>query len=249
MARRRIRTPQELARVHQGWMGNGEGVSPRAAPRAATQRRVYTMMSKYQDATSFDLDAHLWIEDSTMTGQEAGQYRVTVGDFYQPLVNTFTYAAYGGLSMSAPQTGFWNDIGATYQTIDVFDAQPVTTQRGIVSDVANNTFAIEVAGVYWYSLNLTFEHDNSNQGRLTYVRFWDTTDDQPLGPSLVVSTGRNAEATSAALSGLFEQLPEDNNHPMRIEIGGGDSYTAVSFDNAEFSIMGAGEYRGPDLSA
>ena len=248
MARKRIRDAAGLARVVKGW---GEArPTPRrpqraqAGAQAATNRRVYTEMSKYLNKLPTDIEALdcIWLEDNTQQGLEAGQYKVNFQDFFTPALEVLAYAAYGGLYRSdvAPQGPL--AIGAGWTTVE-FDASTVATPRGMTVDVANNTFAITLAGVYSLNFSIGLEHDESQQGREFNWRVWDTVDADQLFVR-TIGTGRNQAVTTYAKHIQFELAEADVGHPLRIDVGGGSDYVIVEWQDAEISVSGVGEYRG-----
>lgn len=166
-----------------------------------------------------------------------------------PLWNTlrqvpkiFTYAAYGGLLIDEPVA--FSDLDATWQVLDIFDEITPSTPRGITVDLGTSSLAFDISGVYQATLTGTFEHNSLNSGRTTNLRFWDIDSGAPHGTPIVVATGRNAEATSFNYPVLLDIPPALVDHRARVEIGGGDTYTAVSFDVLQFSTFNVGEWRG-----
>ena len=210
--------------------------------------RRYIQMANIPMQAAFELDDYVWYEDSDETGNEPGQYKCTFADIYKPTVNVFAFAAYGGMRYINPTSVPWHDIGAIHRKIDVFNEQSVVTQRSITTDLVNSTVAIDTAGIYDYTINLTFTHNEAQQGRDTFVRFWDTVNLTPLGPDTIVGTPRNVAVTSFTLTDLLEIQAGEENIPIDIQIGGGDDYTTVVWDVAQIKFTSAGEYRGTGLS-
>ncbi len=158
-------------------------------------------------------------------------------------IQVFAFAAYGGMRMDAP-TAF-PDLGAAWQTLNVFDAANPSTPRGVSVNPATGEFAYEHEGLYVISLTGAFEHNSDNNGRITQLRIFDVTGGAALGSALDIPTGRNSEATSVA-STFFIEIPAGNvNDVLRFEIGNGNAYTAVVFNALSFATWNVGEWREP----
>ena len=126
------------------------------------------------------------------------------------------------------------DLGAGWDTADItFDA---AISKYFAYDSVANTFRYLLPGIYQIILTGTFEHDSSNQGRLTNVRFYNVTDAVAL-PAEVIATGRNVEATSFTVAALFTVDSSSWNKDFRIEFGGGDTYSLVEFNTLDLQSV------------
>ncbi len=157
-------------------------------------------------------------------------------------VQTFAFAGYGGMAMSA-QTAF-ADLGATWDVVDVFDIVTPAIPRGITLNILESTFSFDNPGVYVFALSGAFEHDSSATGRTTNLRIYDVTTGAATGNGLIVPTGRNAEATTITATLFVEVLEANVGDAFRIEIGNGDTYITVSFNALDLSLWNIGEWRG-----
>lgn len=155
----------------------------------------------------------------------------------------FAFAAYGGMIVDTDAA--FSNLGGSYQVIDVFDEVYPATPRGVTVSLPASTLAFENDGVYAFAITGTFEHNSSNQGRTTNIRVWNVTDGAQLGAPWVIGTGRNAEATPIAFVGLTEIVESNKNKEFRLEIGGGDTYSSVSFNALVFQVWNVGEWREP----
>ena len=110
-------------------------------------------------------------------------------------------------------------------------------------DLVNNQFSIDREGVFTLFLGFTFEHNSSNSGRLTNVRLFNVTDGTQIN-SIILATGRNAEASSFQQQVLLEIGPASVSDQLRFEIGDGDTYSSVVWDQTNMSVYSVGEWRG-----
>lgn len=157
-----------------------------------------------------------------------------------------SFAAYGGMNLSVP-TGF-PDIDSSYQSIDVFDVLSPAVPRGVVVNLApNHSFSMDVQGVYLIAVTGGFDHNEMNQGRTTNIRFFNQNTLQPIGPPILVGTGRNASVTSIAIAAFLEIGESEKNQSIQLQIGGGDDYSLVEFNYIELAIFNVGEWREPLL--
>lgn len=128
-----------------------------------------------------------------------------------------------------------NNLGAVYQTAD-FTSETVPS-RYVSIDLVANTFLFKIPGLYTFDLNGVFEHNASNSGRNTNVRFRNTTDSSNVGDPLIIPTGRNQEATQFATSGLIDVNSSILNKTIAVQFGGGADYLSVIFNALNLSII------------
>ena len=160
----------------------------------------------------------------------------------QAFIDAFAYASYGGLALDT--TVAFPDLGAGFQVVNVFDEITPTTPRNITAELSPTwSLQIDRAGVYFLSISGTFEHNSSNQGRLTFIQFYNLTLGAPSGSDLTIATGRNAEATPINSTALIEVTEAIEGHQFQLRIGGGDSYSLVEFNFMEWSMFSVGEFR------
>ena len=158
-------------------------------------------------------------------------------------LDTFSFAAYGGMSYSGDSYPF-QDIGEGWEHLDMFDALVVATPRHITVDLDADTLSTDGPGVFMLSLGLSIEHNSlPNSGRVVKIRLFDTVAQTPLGSGFAVGTGRNAEITVVALNAMFDVASGAANHALSVQIGGGDVYTSVVFTTASVSVYSVGEFR------
>ena len=87
-------------------------------------------------------------------------------------IRTFVVAIYGSVRMSTQQAG--TDITATYQALDRMD-QVVIAARLMKVD-APGVFEFDYSGVYNLQTEMSFQHNESNQGRSLRLRLFNITD-------------------------------------------------------------------------
>ena len=157
------------------------------------------------------------------------------------MVHGSVRSAYGGLrTATSPIAGA--DLGASWQTLSVFDAGTPATPRGIIVDLATDSLAFRSEGLYLVSVTLSFEHNDLNAGRTTQLRFWNIDDSVQLGNVVVIGTGRNAAATNYSASLLFQVDQANVNDKVRLEIGNGSVYTSVSWTQAIWLAWSVGPW-------
>lgn len=158
-------------------------------------------------------------------------------------LDTWAFSAYGGMKYEGDGFGY-PDIGAGWQDLNMFNALSVATPRHIAVNLVTDTISPDTEGVYQLSASASFNHNSSNNGRITRFRLYDDNAGQPLGGGFQVGTGRNTASTSVGVSILIEITAAMVDHQIAIQIGGGDAYSAVEFTSADFSLHSVGEYRG-----
>lgn len=157
------------------------------------------------------------------------------------VLENFVYVAYGGMNLGTPIAG--SDIGAAWQTID-FQVVTPATPKNVTIDVVADTFSFALEGIYAFSLSLSFEHNEAQQGRTTQLRIYNVTKAVEQAPPFVIGTGRNTTVTAYSVVTLAEILASEVGDLLRIEIGNGDTYSAVTWDSAALSVFSVGEFKG-----
>ncbi len=152
----------------------------------------------------------------------------------------FVGIGYGGMFSNAQRAA--PNLGGGWQIIE-FDTLSVAVPAGVTLDLVNNQFSIDREGVFVLFLGFTFEHNSSNSGRLTNVRLFNVTDNTEIN-RIILATGRNAEASSFQQQVLVEIGPVSVSDQLRFEIGNGDTYSSVQWDQTNMSAYSVGEWRG-----
>ena len=165
----------------------------------------------------------------------------TISYWQERAVAIFAPAAYGGLATTAPVVGGPTTIGAAWTDLTFSFVQSPSTSRGITIDAGSGSISFNVPGVYALAITVSFEHNNAQSGRTTYLRLYNTVT-QTGGNGIVVATGRNTEATGFSATVLVEA--DRANEPFILQLGNGDSYTAVVWDAVSVQAWNVGEYRG-----
>lgn len=142
----------------------------------------------------------------------------------------------GGMNMANPTAGA--SLGAGWNALAYFDTESLTP-LGMTLDTANGLFNFQWPGLWQFSLNVFFNHDNSQQGRVTRVRIFNVTDG--AGSSGVpIGIGRNVEDTGISATLLVSVAQSAIDDVFRWEIGGGDTVTAVTYDSLSFTALQSG---------
>lgn len=131
----------------------------------------------------------------------------------------------------------WNpgSLGAGWVDAE-FDATPNAQRYMLYLPPSDVIFYLP--GLYQFAISGVFEHNSSNQGRTTNMRWWNETDQAVIGSSVVISTGRNAEASNFSIIGLISIDSSLTEKFIRLQFGGGDSYSSVIFNSGGVTVLG-----------
>ena len=143
-------------------------------------------------------------------------------------------------SMSIANVGF-SSIGLGWTVIDNYDSQVIP--RGITNNLVAGTMAFNLYGVFQVSVGINLDHNETNQGRQTFIRFFNVTDGAQSGGLIPVSIGRNQPGLNFSDSFEAEILAADINKEFRLEIGGGSSITVLD-GSVDFAATMTSEWRG-----
>jgi len=149
----------------------------------------------------------------------------------ETLIVELTVSGYGSVSQDIDIPNF--DLGAGWVILP-FDTLDTPTQRGISFDIGAETFTFTTNGVWRFSGGFSLEgHNNSQQSRLTHIRFFNIT--QGTGSNEIpVSIARNAEDTTFNFTNLIN-VPNDTD-VFRIEIGNGDVVTGGTLIGTSIAV-------------
>ena len=182
--------------------------------------------------------AQVYAGDQTfMTAEEYSQV-LAMYKIVDPF-KTFQVSAYASMYESNVDFAF---IGAGWTPIQGYSEESVE-KRHIETDLAAGTLTFPYDGVHEISVGINLEHDESNQGRQTFIRFYNVTAGVPSGNPIAISIGRNQPGLN--FTDVFKTTVTEAmiNQAFRIEIGGGDSI-AVSDGNVDYGakLIGPWEY-------
>lgn len=117
------------------------------------------------------------------------------------------------------------DLGLGWDTLDYFDYQ---ASRGAMTlDPATGIFTLDEPGFWDLDVSLNFSHNESNQGRETFVRFYNITQ-ATSATDLPIPIGRNQPGTTFFDSYRFDNVNAGDQ--WRMELGGGDIITSVVYN-------------------
>ena len=158
-------------------------------------------------------------------------WRFTDGDWQlfaieslqQWVADNFQVALYASMTNDATGLGTIDD---TWTPITGYSRDNFTS-RQITTDLVNGTLSFTYPGVYRLGFFLSMQHDESNSGRETSVRLFQTTDGT-AGREIPIGIGRNQPSTTFAIYPLFEIQATDVGKPWRVEIGNGDDIAVTS---------------------
>ena len=154
------------------------------------------------------------------------------------VAGNFTPAARS--SMRINNVGF-SSIDLGWTVINNYDSEVVP--RGITNNLSAGTMAFNIYGVFQITVGINLDHNESNQGRQTFIRFFNVTDSVQAGDLIPISIGRNQPGLN--FTDLFEVeiLAADLNKEFRLEIGGGSSITVLG-GSVDFAATMTSEWRG-----
>lgn len=150
------------------------------------------------------------------------------------------FAAY--LSKSSTLNEATSDLGAGWVDLDFVTTVNGTPKR--ISSESGGKWSFSYPGVYVVSIFGSLEHNNSATARMTYVRIRNDT----AGTSAIdvpVATHKNADGTDIAFSTIIEIDEADVGDDFILQVGGGDTYTSVTFYTVGYSIHNAGAWSLP----
>lgn len=187
-------------------------------------RGIWNGTTAYQRNDLVRHEGQVWIADVDNLNVQPGiAFGVAT---WVPLL----YPGSGGMDMTAPELIGTIDSGWTI--LDQFDNN-LFTPYGITTDPLGGTFTFEFLGLWQESFSLFFAHNSSNSGRITYVRLWNVTAGAELA-RVPIGVGRNVEDTNSTFTILSRFSEADIGATLRWEIGGGDSFSAVTLEILRF---------------
>lgn len=149
----------------------------------------------------------------------------------------YPVAAFGGLvgAASIPT------IDLAWTPVTNYPFMAVDAPRFMAVDLIAGTLAVELPGTYVLAINITVEFVESNAGRTTYLRLFDVTGNAQIGGELPIFVGRNQEGLTASQSRLLSINSEVGDN-VRLEIGGGDSFTGLANISVSYSVYSIGPF-------
>ena len=153
------------------------------------------------------------------------------------LVAQATRALYGGMYMAAASVG-GPDIDPIYQTITQFDTEaPPSGGVGVAVNTTTGEFTVLPGNVYLVSVSITLEHNEVNAGRETNLRVYNVTTGAPIpSTSVPIFVGRNQGGFNFGVTFMFEAPQANTPTVARLEIGGGDIFTLVTWRGLDLSL-------------
>ncbi len=140
----------------------------------------------------------------------------------------------GAAGMVNPTAGA--DLGAGYNHLTLFDSE-LLPAKNVTIDLVNDQFSFDKAGLWELSWQLFFNHNSSNSGRRTNLRLWDVTDNSQIAGDVPLGIGRNVEDSDTSSSFRFQLDASDVGHPIRLELGGGDVVTSVTYEIFRLDLL------------
>lgn len=145
--------------------------------------------------------------------------------------------------------GGMNQIGSLVLGDGVLDAgwdtYPWTTDSianpvNVVHDTANNRFQVEREGAWVMSVVANIGFVSSNSGRTTYIRLYNET--QTLAyASTPLYAGRDQTGALGVFNFILDLAANVIGDWLRVEVGGGDSFTGVTAEGGSLVLLRAGD--------
>ena len=183
--------------------------------------------------------------DNTPAGQR-GQQTDIIDSFTleADAIAVFSFAAYGGLSYSGAPLSIGN-FGAGWDDIadPITNTLTIANPRGVTPNLLNGTLTVDFEGVYLLTVSGSFSHNESQSGRITNLRLFNTAT-QTGGHGLQIGIGRNVGATNFSVVSLVEFPASSIGQPFVLQIGGGDVITDNEMNAYSYNLTGVGEFRG-----
>jgi hypothetical protein len=202
--------------------------------------------------TSGDIaDLQRWLR------QELEIIRSSTDDIYtfaEFAMDAFAAAGYGSISQSTGVNPLPDMLAGTWQDFTGFDVGSLAP-RGVEYDLPNDAMAIDQYGVWYLSIAIVLEHNESNQGRELGLRLDNRTTNTPSAEVLHIGVGRNQPTTNITVVSLVEvteggvQVGVNNiaatSDAIGFEIGAltGD-FSALNALSAYYQLHRVSEYRG-----
>ncbi len=173
-------------------------------------------------------DGALWVCLIATSLEPSMEETVATGNWF-PLV----YPGSGSGTQDVSQV--IGTVGAGWTTIEM-DNEGIPPY-GCSFDLAADTFQFLFPGVWQLNGNLFFSHDSSNNGRTTNLRFFNVTDGVPIGTPVPIGIARNVEDSQASFTVLLRLAASDADETIRVEIGGGDTLSAVTISAFAMNLI------------
>jgi len=148
------------------------------------------------------------------------------------------HGAYGSLSITTEVAD--SDYGAGWEPLDFFMAQGVVPLN--MSMNLNGIFVFNDSGAYKFSVAGLFFHNNAGQERDINLRIFNITQGVVVTQS-IVDTPSGSRSTVVNVMVLLDVAIVGDQ--LRLEIGGGDTYTQVEWQSLFFNVFNVGILEAP----
>lgn len=155
-------------------------------------------------------------------------------EYLEDIISSLVPAGYGGGEQIATVASF-NIPATTYITVPIDTLSPAI-QRGMVADIATDTYKIEIPGVWRFNALLNIENITEVNSSRTFIwRIYNVTDSAVIA-SVVVPVSRNQGDILTNISAVEDVTDALVGKTLRIEVGGVDAISNGTLVNA--SIQG-----------
>lgn len=172
-----------------------------------------------------NLDADQAAQDSRLTDIEAEQ--VVQNDD----IDTRVIAGYGGIQLDVPVGGA---IELAWTTLPA-DNPSYVTPVDVAQEFVTNSLEFQGVGEWIVNVYFSIAHNESNGGRIFYVRMFNATDNVAVGPGTEVFVARNQPGTVFSVAFSANISPAFVGDRFQIQVGASpDTFTNVVFSDFKY---------------
>ena len=139
-------------------------------------------------------------------------------------------AAYGQLTINISH---FQTINATWSPVTGYDTS-LATPIDVVQNAAAGTLALTDTGTYLLTITAAIAFTSSNAGRSFQFRMFNVTDSVVAAGPLTIYVGRDIAGVNMAISTRF--IAAASGKAMRIEMGNGDTFSAVQIQDMSYGV-------------
>ena len=186
--------------------------------KIAMATRWINYIQSVEDPKGGENIAEVYAGDQGFMTADTYSYVLSMYKVVDPF-KTFQVSAYANMYENNVD---FASLGLDWTPITGYSSESVE-KRHIETDLAAGTLKFPYDGVHEISVGINLEHNESNQGRQTNLRFYNVTAGAPSGDPIPISIGRNQPGLN--FTDLFKTTVTEAmvNQAFRIELGGGDS--------------------------
>lgn len=141
--------------------------------------------------------------------------------------SAFVAAGYGGIGVDAVKA--IGTIDSTFQTIEGFDVDLITTPLDVTYDKANHGLELDRQGLWEFTIKVALTFDEVNAGRQIQFRSYNATTATPGGIVFNYFVGRNQAGVNIPLTIAIDITPANVGDLIQLQVGSAsDTFTNSS---------------------